>query len=102
MALVRRGQHLNPSPGLRRGGHSNGAPTQAPAHANSSCVFSGQNDDPMAPIISAEPIPAAPSGPGGRAQNYGQDVRYGLLDHTVVTPGQTCKGGSNPDNPPAQ
>ncbi len=78
----------------------NGKATQGPAHANSICVFSGQNDDPTAPIISANPIPEAPNGPGGRTQNYGQDVRYGLLDHTIVTPGQTCRGGSNPDNPP--
>lgn len=78
-----------------------GQATAGPEHANSICVFSGQNDDPGAPIISAEPIPViAPNGPGGRTQSYGQDVRYGLLDHTIVTPGQTCRGGSNPDNPP--
>jgi hypothetical protein len=76
----------------------NGKPTQGPTHANSICVFSGQNDDPTAPIISAEPIPEAPNGPGGRTQSYGQDVRYGLLDPSIVTPGQTCRGGSNPDN----
>src|SRR5215469_1296276 len=49
----------------------NGKPTQGPAHANSICVFSGQNDDPTAPIISAQPIPGvAPNGPGGRTQSY--------------------------------
>ena len=78
----------------------NGTPTQGPAHANSICVFSGQNDDPTAPIISANPIPEAPNGPGGRTQSYGQDVRHGLLNHDIVTPGQACRGGSNPDNPP--
>jgi hypothetical protein len=78
----------------------NGNATQGPAHANSICVFSGQNDDPTAPIISADPIPEAPNGPGGRTQSYGQDVRYGLLNPSIVTPGQTCRGGSNPDNPP--
>jgi hypothetical protein len=78
----------------------NGKPTAGPEHANSICVFSGQNDDATAPIISAEPIPEAPNGPGGRTQSYGQDVRYGLLNHTIVTPGQSCQGGSNPDNPP--
>jgi hypothetical protein len=78
----------------------NGKPTQGPTHANSICVFSGQNDDPTAPIISANPIPEAPNGPGGRTQSYGQDVRYGLLNPSIVTPGQTCRGGSNPDNPP--
>jgi len=77
----------------------NGKPTQGPAHANSICVFSGQNDDPGAPITSAEPTADAPNGPGGRTQNYGQDVRNGLLNHTIVTPGQSCRGGSNPDNP---
>jgi hypothetical protein len=75
----------------------NGKPTAGPDHANSICVFSGQNDDPTAPIISAFPIPAAPNGPGGPTQSYGQDVRYGLLNHTIVTPGMTCRGGSNPD-----
>jgi hypothetical protein len=77
----------------------NGKPTQGTAHANSICVFSGQNDDPSAPIISAQPIPEAPNGPGGRTQSYGQDVRYKLLDHTIVTPGSSCQGGSNPDRP---
>jgi hypothetical protein len=75
----------------------NGKPTQGTAHANSICVFSGQNDDPTAPIISADPIPEAPNGPGGRTQSYGQDVRYGLLNPSIVTPGQTSRGGSNPD-----
>ena len=74
----------------------NGKPTQGPAHANSICVFSGQNDDPTAPIISAD---QAPNGPGGRTQSYGQDVRYGLLNPSIVTPGQSCRGGSNPDRP---
>ena len=74
-----------------------GQPTAGPDHANSICVFSGQNDDPNAPIVSAFPIPAAPNGPGGRTLNYGQDVRYGLLSPSIVTPGQTCRGGSNPE-----
>ena len=78
-----------------------GKPTQGPAHANSIGVFSGQNDDPTARIISANPIPGvAPNGPGGRTQSYGRDVRYGLLNHNIVTPGQRCRGGSTPDNPP--
>jgi hypothetical protein len=77
----------------------NGKATQGPAHANSICVFSGQNDDPTAPIESAGPTPTAPNGPGGRTQSYGQDVRYGLLNPSIVTPGQMCRGGSNSDNP---
>ncbi|HEX7212018.1 MAG TPA: hypothetical protein VF241_13925 [Propionibacteriaceae bacterium] len=77
----------------------NGKPTQGPAHANSICVFSGQNDDPTAPIISADPIPEAPNGPGGRTQSYGQDVRHGLIDPHQFNPGDACRGGSNPDRP---
>jgi hypothetical protein len=76
----------------------NGKPTQGPANASSICVFSGQNDDPGAPIISAAPIPdIAPNGPGGRTQNYGQDVRYGLISPHVTTPGDSCGGGTNPE-----
>ena len=77
----------------------NGKPTQGPAHANSICVFSGQNDDPTAPIISADPIPEAPNGPGGTSQSYGQDVRHGLIDPHQFNPGDACRGGSNPDRP---
>ena len=73
----------------------NGKPTQGPSHANSICVFSGQNDDPDAPIISANPIPEAPNGPGGRTQNYGQDVRHDLIDPHQFNPGDACLGGSN-------
>lgn len=72
-----------------------GKPTAGPDHANSICVFSGRNDDPTAPIVSAEPTPEAPNGPGGPTQSYGQDVRYGLLTPKIVTPGMTCRGGSN-------
>ncbi len=78
----------------------NGKPTQGPAHASSICVFSGQNDDPTAPIVSAQPTPEAPNGPGGRTQNYGQDVRHGLLNPSITTPGQNCRGGSNSPGQP--
>lgn len=71
----------------------NGKPTAGPAHANSICVFSGQNDDPTAPMTLDFRI--APNGPGGRTQSYGQLVRSGLLSPAVVTPGMTCRGGSN-------
>jgi hypothetical protein len=94
-AMVVAGSVIPAAPALAGEITGNGKPTQGPAHANSICVFSGQNDDPTAPIISANPIPEAPNGPGGRTQNYGQDVRYGLLDPSIVTPGQTCRGGSN-------
>jgi hypothetical protein len=75
----------------------NGKPTAGPDHANSICVFSGQNDDPNAPIVSAEPTPDAPNGPGGRTQSYGQDVRHGLISPHVFNPGMACRGGSNPE-----
>ena len=96
-AIVVAGTAISAAPAFAGEITGNGKPTQGPAHANSICVFSGQNDDPTAPITS-DPT-QAPNGPGGRTQSYGQDVRHGLLDHTIVTPGQACRGGSNPDNP---
>jgi hypothetical protein len=61
----------------------NGKPTQGPAHANSICVFSGQNDVP-------EGDPE--EGPPGRTQSYGQDVRMGLSDPSAVNPGKVGQG----------
>ena len=72
----------------------NGKPTAGPTHANSICVFSGQNDDPTAPLSLDETI--APNGPGGVSQSFGQDVKLGLSPH-VVNPGVACGPGSNPD-----
>jgi len=69
----------------------NGKPTAGPAHANSICVFSGQNDDPTAPTSR----PLGPNGPGGRSQSYGQENRLGLEDPHVFNPGDACGGGSN-------
>lgn len=60
----------------------NGKPTQGPAHANSICVFSGQNDTPN------DPFPE-----GGRVQSYGQLVRVGLKSE-VPSPGFGCNGHS--------
>jgi hypothetical protein len=57
----------------------NGKPTGAPGHANSICVFSGQNDVP-------EGDPE--EGPPGRTQSYGQDVRAGGLDPSTLNPGK--------------
>ncbi len=88
---------LTAAPALAGEVTGNGKPTQGPAHANSICVFSGQNDDPTAPIVSAQPTPEAPNGPGGRTQSFGQDVRYGLISPHVVNPGSMCRGGSNPE-----
>jgi hypothetical protein len=64
----------------------NGKDTQGPAHANSICVFSGQNDDPTG---------TQGEGPGGRTQSYGQDVRSGAISPHDFNPGDACRGGSN-------
>jgi hypothetical protein len=57
---------------------------------NSICTFSGQNDDPNAPIV--PPGPTAPNGPGGRTQSYGQDVRNGLSEPSAINPGKVGQG----------
>lgn len=61
-----------------------GKDTQGPAHANSICVFSGQNDDPN------EPFPE-----DGRVQSYGQLVKKGAAAPQQFNPGDACRGGSN-------
>jgi hypothetical protein len=63
------------------GDGSNNKPTAGPDHANSICVFSGQEDDPSGPV----------------AQSYGQLVSGGILDphDRANNPGTACKGGSN-------
>ncbi|MGI8877030.1 MAG: hypothetical protein ACR2G8_00265, partial [Candidatus Limnocylindria bacterium] len=71
----------------------NRKPTPAPDNANSICAFSGQNDDPNAELVLDFTV--APNGPGGRTQTYGQLIRLGLLTPSIVTPGMTCRGGSN-------
>jgi hypothetical protein len=70
-----------------------GEPIGAPGHANSICVFSGQNDDPDAPLI-LDDFEAAPNGPGGISQSFGQDVKLGRDPH-LFNPGDACRGGSN-------
>lgn len=65
----------------------NGKDTAGPAHANSICVFSGQNDDPQG--LDPE------NGPPGRTQSFGQDVRNGFIDPRQFNPGDACRGGSN-------
>jgi len=71
----------------------NGEPTAGPEHANSICVFSGQNDDPDAPLI-LDDRELAPNGPGGISQSFGQDVKLGRDPH-LFNPGDACRGGSN-------
>ena len=63
----------------------NGKPNGAPEHANSICVFSGQNDFPDAPLD-------GPEGPGGRSQSYGQENRLGLRDPSTQNPGKVGQG----------
>ena len=65
----------------------NGKPTGGPAHANSICTFSGQNDDPGAPLDGS-----GPNGPGGNSQSYGQDVRLGLDNPSAENPGKVGRG----------
>jgi hypothetical protein len=69
-----------------------GNPTAGPTHANSICVFSGQNDDPTAPL--SLDLSIAPNGPGGQSQSFGQDVKLGL-DPRTFNPGDACGPGSN-------
>jgi hypothetical protein len=77
-----------------------GEDTAGPAHANSICVFSGLNDDPDAPLVVGD-FEVAPNGPGGIAQSYGQDVKIvGSELTSELNPGDACRGGSNPANPP--
>src|SRR4051794_21021207 len=66
----------------------NGKDTAGPEHANSICVFSGQND-----------TPDAEGSEGGRVQSYGQLVRQGLKG-VVGSPGVACRGGSNTPGQP--
>ena len=69
-------------------GPSTGGPstnvTAAPAHANSICAFSGLND-----YVNGQT--------SSRVQTAADSFKYYGLPHG--TPGQACRGGSNPDNP---
>jgi hypothetical protein len=62
----------------------NGKDTAGPAHANSICVFSGQNDDPEG--LDPE------NGPPGRTQSYGQDVRLWGASPSTENPGKVGQG----------
>ncbi len=59
--------------------------TAAPAHANSICAFSGLNDNINGQTAS-------------QVQTAADSFKYYGLPHG--TPGDACRGGSNPDNPP--
>ncbi len=60
--------------------------TAAPAHANSICAFSGLND-----YIN------------GQTSSQVQTAADSFKDYGLPhgTPGEACRGGSNPDNPPS-
>ncbi len=60
--------------------------TAAPAHANSICAFSGLNDNINGQTAS-------------QVQTAADSFKYYGLPHG--TPGEACRGGSNPDNPPS-
>jgi hypothetical protein len=72
----------------------NGKVTGARTHASSICAYSGQNDDPTAPL-SFDPL-VAPNGPGGRTQSFGRNVTLGLDPH-VFNPGDACGRDTNPN-----
>ena len=59
--------------------------TAAPAHANSACAFSGLNDYNQGQQESI-------------VQTAADSFKYYGLPKG--TPGEACRGGSNPDNPP--
>jgi hypothetical protein len=65
----------------------NGDFTAARSNANSICMYSGLNDDPLG----LDPA----NGPPGRTQTFGQDVRAGFIDPRQFNPGDACQGGSN-------
>jgi hypothetical protein len=60
----------------------------ATSHANSICVFSGLNDNPGS---------TNPENPGGIVQSYGYSFVSKGLKAAVPSPGESCRGGSNPD-----
>jgi hypothetical protein len=59
------------------------------------CKFSGQNDDPTAPID-------GPNGPGGRVQNWGHTMQIFDLDPQDFSPGDLggCNGHTDPYRDP--
>jgi hypothetical protein len=74
--------------------------TGAPAHANSICAYSGLEDGTTLIGFDANGNPifidTTPTGPG-IVQNPHQDA--GML-HDPGIPGTSCRGFSNPENPP--
>jgi hypothetical protein len=70
---------LSAGPALAGEVDGKGDPIDAPDHANSICVFSGQNDDSSGTLG---------EGPGGRTQSYGQDVKLGEASPSSVNPGK--------------
>jgi hypothetical protein len=84
------GQPVDPFTGSATAAANCKGPLAAPgtrvSNGNSWCSYSGQNDYPD----------GSQSGPGGRTQNYGQDVKSGLASSPgFPQPGTAC----NPANP---
>ena len=59
-------------------------------HANSICSFSGLNDNPDS---------EDPENPPGIVQSYGFSVASQGLRAFAPSPGEACRGGSNPYRP---
>jgi hypothetical protein len=76
--------------------------TAAPAHANSICAYSGLEDgttlvgfDEFGQPIFVDDTPYGP----GLVQNPHQENSAGII-HEPGIPGTSCRGFSNPENPP--
>ena len=65
---------------------ANPTTTGARTNANSICAYSGQNDFPD----------GSASGPPGRVQSFGQDIKLGTADPQAFNPGDACGPGTNP------
>ena len=74
--------------------------TGAPSHANSICAYSGLEDGTTLVGFNEDGSPIfvtdTPTGPG-IVQNPHQDAG---IPHDPGIPGTSCRGGSNPENPP--
>jgi hypothetical protein len=55
------------------------------------CSFSGQNDDPTAPLDGS-----GPNGPGGHSQSFGQENKLGISDPHAGNPGTFCNPNRTP------
>ena len=97
LAILSTGMSSPAFAGEVTGNHDRNA---APAHANSICAYSGLEDGTTLVGFDANGDPIfvddTPYGPG-IVQNPHQD---GGIPHDPGIPGMSCRGGSNPENPP--